>query len=494
MTVALNVGGIRQRFSRHKERNRFNSIAVLPLENLSGDATQDYFAEGMTETLTTDLARIVTIRVMARSSVTPYKSTPKPVREIGRELNVEAVLTGSVARSGERVRIAVQLVDVATQQNIWANSYDRDLRDVLTLQSEVARDVVNQLSNKLSPQTDIRSTRVQSLNPEAYDAYLRGRFFLNRQTKEDNDLAIAALEHAVSVDPSFAAAHAQLAQAYVWKLFLFAPDQKEWNEKAFVETEKALELDPDSAVAHLARGRLLWTPANHFPHDKAIREYQRALSIDPTLDEARNQLALVYCHVGFFEEALAQSRQAITTNPNNNLAQLRIGQTLNFQGKYGEALEVLRAIPQQTNPSLLGHQIAWSLFNLGKRDEASALLEQLLKDQKEDTGGVFTSVQAVVAASAGQQQLSEEKIKSAIQKGKGFGHFHHTAYHIACAYARLKKIDEAIKWLEIAADDGFPCYPLFQSDTNLDNLRQDPKFADFLARLRGRWESYQKSS
>ena len=254
--------------------------------------------------------------------------------------------------------------------------------------------------------------------------------------------------------------------------------------------EKALALDPDLAVAYLARGRVLWTPANHFPHDKAIREYRRALSLNPSLDEARNQLALVYCHIGAFEEALQESNKAVASNPNNNLAQFRIGQTLNFQGKYEEALSVLRALPQKVNPALVGHQIAWALFNLGRTEEASATLEQLLRDYPEDSGGLFTSVQAVLAASAGQERRAEDKIKSAVERGKGFGHFHHTAYHIACAYALMNKPEQAIKWLEVAAEDGFPCYPLFERDTNLDNLRHDARFVTFLAKLKQQWEYY----
>jgi len=490
LLLVLNVSGLRDRLLGKVNPVSIQSLAVLPLENLSNDTSQDYFGDGMTEALITDLAKIGAVRVMSRSSVMKYKGARKPLSEIGRELNVDAVLTGSVVRSGERVRITVQLVHAATDRNLWADSYERDLRDVLALQREVARDIVDQVSIKLRPQEQVQTGSIRPVNPAAYDLYLRGRYYLNRQNKDDNEAAITALEHAVATDPSFAAAYAELAQAYVWKLFLFAPGEAQWAEKAFVAAEKALSLDPNLAVAHLARGRILWTPANRFPHEKAIREYRRALTLDPTLDEARNQLALVYCHIGAFDQALQESREAVATNPNNNLAQFRIGQTLNFQGKYDEALSVLRTIPRDANPALVGHQIAWALFNLGKKEEASALLEQLLKDHPEDTGGVFTSIQAVLAASAGQERLAEDRIKSAIEKGKGFGHFHHTAYHIACAYALMNKPELALKWLEVAADDGFPCYPLFERDANLDSLRQDEKFIMFLAKEKQQWEHY----
>ncbi len=467
------------------------SLAVLPLDNISGDPAQDYFADGMTESLITDLAKIGALRVISRPSVMQYKDGRKPLSQIGRELNVDALLIGSVVRSGERVRIAVQLIHAATEQPIWtADSYERDLRDVLALQREVTQDIVDEIRIKLTPQEQVQFGSVRPVNPQAYDHYLRGRFYLNHQTREDNEAAITALEHAVALDPTFAAAHAELAQAYVWKLFLFAPEDGKLAVKAFVATENALRLDPDLAVAHLARGRLLWTPSNRFPHEKAIREYRDALRLNPSLDEARNQLALIYCHIGAFDEALQESRKAITTNPNNNLAQLRIGQTLNFQGKHEEALSVLRTIPQEVNPAIIGYQIAWALFNLGRKEEASAGLDQLLRDYPNDSGGLFTSVQAVLAASAGQERVAEEKIKSAIERGKGFGHFHHTAYHIACAYALMNKPAQAIKWLEVAADDGFPCYPLFEKDGNLVNLRQDARFVTFLAKVRQQWESY----
>jgi len=319
---------------------------------------------------------------------------------------------------------------------------------------------------------------------------LRGRFYLNRQTKADNETAIEMFDRAVATDPTFAAAHAELAQACVWRFFLFTPDEKQWEEKAFVAVETALSLDSDSAEAHLARGRLLWTPSNHFPHDKAIQEYRRALALNPSLDEARNQLALVYGHVGLLDEALQELERAVAINPSNALARFRVGEMLLFQSKYEQALNALRNVPREVNPALVGHQIVWALFNLGRKEEASATLEQFLRDYPEDNRGLYTSLQAVFSASAGQERLAEEKIKSAVERGKGFGHFHHTAYHIACAYALMNKPAEAIKWLEVAAADGFPCYPLFEKDANLDNLRQDARFVTFLAKIRQQWEYY----
>jgi len=469
---------------------QIHSLAVLPLENLSGDASHDYFADGMTDALITDLAKISALQVISRAGVMQYKGTTKTVPEISRDLNVDAVVAGSLVRSGERLRISVELIQAATNRNLWANSYERDLRDVLTLQRDVARDIAGEIRIKLSNQEQAQLGDKRAVNSEAYDQYLRGRYYANRQNRDDIETAIVSLERAVSLDSTFASAYAELAQAYVWKLFLFAPQEKQLEEKAFTATEKALSLDPYSAVAYLARGRLLWTPANHFPHEKAIREYRRALALNPDLDEARNQLAIVYNHIGAFDEARKELEQAIAINPSNSLAQFRLGETFLFQSKYEQALKTLRNVPRETNRTMVGHQIVWALFNLGRKDEASADLEQFLKDYPDDNRGLFTSVQAVMAAAAGRERLAEDKIRSAIEKGKGFGHFHHTAYYIACAYALMNKREQAIKWLESTAADGFPCYPLFETDPNLNNLRQDPGFVAFMEKLRQQWEYY----
>jgi serine/threonine protein kinase/Tfp pilus assembly protein PilF len=344
---------------------------------------------------------------------------------------------------------------------------------------------------KLTSQEQARMANVRPIIPKAYDDYLRGRFYANRQKKADNETAIMMLERSVALDPNFAAAHAELAQAYVWRFFLFTPGEKQWEEKAFVEVEKALALDKDSAVAHQALGRLLWTPANHFPHEKAIKEYRRALTLDPSLGEAQNQLALVYNHIGAFDKALQELQNAVSANPTNNLAQFRIGETLLFQGKYEQALTALRKSPREVNPPLVGSTMAMALLHLGRRDEAAAIVEEFLKDYPGDTDvGLFTSIQALIAVLDGRENKAEDKIRSAMERGKGFGHFHHTAYNIACAYAVMKKAEEAIRWLQAASDDGFPCYPLFENDPYLDHLRKDPRFIALMAKLKEQWERY----
>jgi TolB-like protein/Tfp pilus assembly protein PilF/predicted Ser/Thr protein kinase len=464
------------------------SLAVLPLDNLSGDPEQDYFAEGMTEALITGLAKVSALRVISRTSVMQYKGTRKTVPEIARELNVDAIIEGSVQRAGERVQITAQLIQAATDQHLWAGTYGRDLKDVLSLQNEVAGTIVREIQIKLTPQEQAQLANVRSVNPEAYDNYLRGKFHAERENRTDNETAIKLLEKAVEIDPNFARAYAELARAYNTKAFFFAPQEKQWEEKAFVAVEKALALNPDLAEAHLARGRLLWTHTNHFPHESAMREYQRALALNPNLDEAHHQLALVYGHIGLLDEAIQGLQKAVAINPTNSLARFRVGAYLSYQGKYEQALPIYDSVPRETNPTLGGYQTAWVLFQLGRKQEASARVEELLREYPRDEGGGLASMQALLFAAAGEERKAEEKIKTAIKTGQGFGHFHHTAYFIASAYALMNKHEPAIVWLQNAADDGFPCYPLFESDANLNNLRQDPQFINFMAKQKEQWQ------
>ena len=475
---------------RDKYQLQIDSLAVLPLANLSGDPTQDYFADGMTEALIAGLAKVRALRVTSRTSVMQYKGTRKPLLDVAHELDVDAIVEGTVQRFGQQVKITTRLIHMPTERLLWTETYERDLGDILALQSEIARAVIQEVQINVTPQEQMRLAKARPVKPQAYDDYLRGRFYAIRQNKADNETAIVMLERSVATDPSFASAQAELAQVYVWRFFLFTPGEKDWEEKAFVAVEKALSLDPDLAEAYLARGRLLWTPANHFPHEKAIQEYCRALALNPNLDEAQNQLALVYNHIGAFDRALQELQKAVAINPSNTLAQFRIGQTFLFQGKHEQALTALQQIARAVNPALVGHNTAMALLRLGRRDEAAALLVELLRDYPQDEGGVFSSVQALLAASTGERTKAEREIRKAIEKGKGFGHFHHTAYNIACAYALMKKTEPAFNWLQAAADDGFPCYPMFENDPYLDHLRQDPRFIALIAKLKEQREHY----
>jgi tetratricopeptide (TPR) repeat protein len=262
------------------------------------------------------------------------------------------------------------------------------------------------------------------------------------------------------------------------------------NENAEVAVEKALALNPDLADGHFARGIILWTHAKRFPHEQAIQSFKRAIALDPNLDEAHHRLGMVYSHIGLLNDALREVRKALEINPNNTMARFREGTIDAYQGNYEEAVAIFKKVPPDFSPSLINRNMADALFHLGRYSEASAVVEDYLKTYPQDEGGNITSVKAMLLAREGRQREAEETIRRAIEVGQGFGHFHHTAYNIASAYAMLNKPDEAVKWLQDAADDGFPCYTFFEIDHNLDNIRSTPQFIALMARLKPQWERY----
>jgi serine/threonine protein kinase len=328
----------------------------------------------------------------------------------------------------------------------------------------------------------------QKSSASAHDLYLQGRFYAVRENHQDNDTAIYLLERAVALDPNHAPAYAELARAYGTRYFQFEPHQKQWNEKSHVALEKALAIKPDLAEAHEIRGFLLWMPANRFPHEQAIAAYRRSLALNPNLDEPHQQLGKIYLHIGLLDEALAEFRRALELNPGNTMARYRIGIVLQHQGNHEEALLRLKSTPPEINPAIVGRDKVWMLISLGRREEARQIVSEMLDKNPTDEGGQFAGFKALMAALDGNVGEAEREIQNAVIKGQGFGHFHHTAYIIACAYAALKKTEDAVRYLQIAADDGYPCYPLFEKDKNLDFIRQDPRFQDFLSAQKRLWE------
>jgi serine/threonine protein kinase len=307
--------------------------------------------------------------------------------------------------------------------------------------------------------------------------------------RQNNPRVIKLLEKVVKADPKFADAHAELAMAYIIRLFLYAPREKELEQKAYLEVERALSLNPNLASAYLARGRLKWTPFHHFPHEDAINDFKRAIALDPDLDEAHHYLGLVLLHIGLLEEARTEFQTAVRLNPSNNGAQFRLGETLFFEGRFREARNVFEGIDADFNPDLREYQLSVSLLALGQVAEAEKGLRNYLENHPEDRGGLLASVEAMIFAAGSQPKEAEERIHAA-QAKRGFGHFHHTEYNIACAYALMNNTNLAVEWFERAVNDGFNCYPMFKNDPNLDRLRNDTRFQRIMEAERLRWENY----
>lgn len=467
------------------------AIAVLPLDNLSGDPNQDYFAAGLTDALTTELARVGSLSVVSRTSAVKYKG--KAMADIVHDLNVDAVIEGSVVRSGNRIRITPRLIDARRDRQLWAENYDRDLGDSLKLQTEIAVAVARRVRAGLSPRTEDRLASRPKIDPKAYDLYLRAVPHLGLANQQDNDAAIELLEEAVAADPKFALAYAQLAMEYRTRSSQFRLWRDPANESSSVAIEHALSLDPDLPEAYLARAFVRWTKRHDWPHEAAIADLKHALALNPNLAEAHHQLANVYNHMGLLDVGQRHIEEAVSLDPASAGIRFRVGINLLYQGRWEDALQELRST-KEFFPSLWAYQSAFALLQMGRIQEAQDLIHNAVNQDSPETAGLLEAMDAVLAAKSGDTARADEQIRAAIKRGEQFQHFHHVAYAIGSAYALMDRRDQALIWLRRAADDGFPCYPLFERDHNLDGLRNEPHFVQWMTEMRKNWEHYKALS
>jgi eukaryotic-like serine/threonine-protein kinase len=469
-----------------------NSLAVLPLDNLSGDSAQDYLADGVTEAIIADLGKIAGLRVTARSSVMRFKGTSEPLRNIARDLGVDALVTGSVLRSADRIRITARLIDPEADRQIWSRSYERDIRDVLALYSDVAHAVAAEVRPSVTPVEQRRVSPSRPVHPQAYESFLRARYLGDRTTDTDTQAAIAHLELAVMLDPEFAPTHAELASAFVRRLTFVVPEQtSELEQKAFVAAEKAIALDPDLADPYVARGDLLWTPAHRFAHLRAAQEFHKALRLNPNQEHAHRGLSRVLTHVGFLDEGLEHANRAIEINPGNGFALLMRVEALQWMGEYVEALGTLSSVPAAALPELREAYTVWCLLMLNRRNEALARLQQALVRYPNDTSGNLASVQALLLSDSNPGR-AQELIGEVAQRAR-VNTSHHASYFVAAAWARMGRAKEAVEWLRETAEAGFPCHPLFATDPTLDPIREDLAFQAFLAEMERNLTSLRKA-
>jgi TolB-like protein/tetratricopeptide (TPR) repeat protein len=467
------------------------SIAVLPFVNMSADSSQEYFSDGMTESIITDLAQVPGLLVIARNSVFQYKGQAVDPVEVGNQLNVHYILRGRVQHSGDILRITVQLIETGKGFNIWGNKFDSRLKNVFLIQDDISKNIIQALKIAIKKEDSISKPPTHNL--EAYDYYLRGHYFFRMNGGNEKnmvDSSVTMFEKAISLDPDFALAYAALAKAYVSIFFSFNADLK-WETKAYIALEKALSLDPDLADAYVAKGNLTWTLSNGFPHLKAINEFRHAIALNPNLAEAHEALAAVYFHIGLLDEALREFRIALTIDPASRFSKPRVARIHWYQQKYDSALNEFSAINQPD----WAREKALVQWYLGRTDDAFKTLDQQVtqKNNSSTQQADLAATRAVLLAGVGRKKEAEEQIQISIQFGHGLSHFHHAEHLIASAYALMGNSKEAVEWLKKAAEQGFPCYPLFNKDPNLKNIRNDPAFISFMQKLKKQWESYKSS-
>jgi serine/threonine-protein kinase len=475
--LALNVGGLLERLIGDPTQTRIDSIAVLPLDNLSGDPEQEYFADGMTDALIGHLAKIGALKVISRTSVMPYKGARKPLPEIARELSVAGVVEGSVLREGDRVRITVQLIEAATDQHLWTESYEREMTSILALQSEVARAIARKIEVAVSPEEEVRLANARSVAPEVHEAYLKGRYHWNQRTEDGMKRALEYFQQAINDDPEYAPAYVGLADSFnMIALYSYAPPIEVYP-KAKAAALKALEIDDTIAEAHTS---LAWAQTFEWDWLAAEGEFQRAIELNPSyafghqwyaggylaaagrLDEAiaefkrareLDPLSLIIGAAGGwvfyldrqYDQAVEQFQKTLELDPNFWLTNWWLGPVYEQQGLFEEAIAAFRQAVANSGGSpitmaSLGHAYAMA----GRRDEAMKILGEL-------------------------NRLSKQRYVS--------------SYRVAEIYVGLGDNDLALEWLQKAFEEHARFLVYLKVEPRLDPLRPDPRFQDLVRRM-----------
>jgi len=457
------------------------SIAVLPFENRSEDKANAYFAEGIQDEILTRLSKIADLKVISRTSTQHYKSAPENLPEIAKQLGVAHILEGSVQKSGEAVRVNVQLIKAANDSHLWADTFDRKLTDVFAIESEIAKSIAETLQAKLTGSEKSLITKTPTVNPEAYELYLKGRFFWNKRTGTDLLKSIDYFKQAVEKDQKYALAYAGLADAYVLLPPYGAASPSESFPQAEAAARKALELDDTLAEAHTSLGQFLlfydldfagstmeferalsldpnYATAHHWyggggpllalgQFDRAIKEGKRAVELDPLSLINNADLGWLYFNARRYNEAEAQARKTLEMDSHFYLAHYYLGEVLQLKGQLTEAIaEYKKAAELDDDPFVLG-LLAQAYAKLGQRDEALKMLGQL-------------------------QELATRRYV--------------TSYSFALVHIALGEKDKAIDWLERAyRDRAGPDIALIKVDPFLDPLRGHPRFEALVQKIFG---------
>jgi TolB-like protein/DNA-binding winged helix-turn-helix (wHTH) protein/Tfp pilus assembly protein PilF len=475
--AALALVVFRTLHGRIDARPTIHSVAVLPLESLSSDQSQDYFADGMTDELITDLGQISALRVISRTSVMAYKHTRKPLPQIARELNVDAVVEGTVLRSGDQVRITAQLIDSATDRHLWSDSYQGDMRNALSLQNDVARAIADRIRVNVNPAERVALSTAAELNPAAYESYLKGRYFWNKRTSNGLMTARAYFEQAIEQDPRYARAYAGLADTYAllgdWQYAVMTP--KEALPKAKAAASKALELDGTLGEAHTSLAFCL----DGFDWDfaRAGDEFERAIQLNPGYATAHHWYAWHLALMRRYDEAIVEMKKAQSVDPLSLVINADLAELLALAGSYDASIQQsLKTLELDPAFGLAHNHLGQAYLQKHMNAEAIAELQKAVTLSGGGATCIANLARAYVAAGDRQQAtglLNDLKRRSSP--------LHSYATEIAVIYAALGDHDQAMGWVEQAAQERFNPGVLLRP--GFDPLRSDPRFADLMRRV-----------
>ncbi len=458
---------------------RIQSLAVLPLEDLSGDSTQAFFADGMTDQLITDLAQIRALRLISRSSVMRFRGGGKAAPQIARELHVDAVIAGSVQRFGDKVRITAQLIPEATGQVLWAKSYDGDVRDILTLQARIAQTIADEIKIEVTTDERARFTAARQVNPEAHEAYLRGRYYWNKRTPENLNKAVGYFQQGIAIDPTYALAYAGVADCYAvlgsWEVGALAP--RDAFPKAKAAAQKALEIDPSLGEAHAS---LAFALHNYdWDWDGAEREYRQALQLNPNYATGHHWYSHFLTGMGRTEPSHVEAVRALELDPLDLITNIHLGWHYLYAGQVDQAIRQFR-IPLDMDPDWMGSHfyLGWAYTQRGNFTDAIGELQTAVKLLKRAPWGL--TMLGYAYARAGKRAEARKIIAELTEMAR---ERYVSSYEIAAIYVALVENDRAFQWLDRAYDERAGWLPYLNVEPRLAPLRSDPRFKELVNRV-----------
>jgi TolB-like protein/DNA-binding winged helix-turn-helix (wHTH) protein/tetratricopeptide (TPR) repeat protein len=454
---------------------RFSSIAVLPLENLSNDPAQEYFADGMTDELTTDIAQLGSLRVISRTSAMHYKGLRKTAPQIGQELGVDALVEGTVERIGDRVRIRIQLIDSARDRHLWASSYDHDIKDVLLLESTAARNVAEEIQGRVAESpADSSSGKSRAVQPQAYELYLRGRYFWSQRSSDGLKKGIECFEQAIAKDHTFAAAYAGLAQSYA----IMGSDAMPAGiarARARAAATKALELDPTIPEGHAALGLVDFY--YEWKWKEAEQEFRRAIELNPSYSPAHQWYSYYLRAMGRFHDALEEAKHAQQLDPLSLAVNVTLAGRYRDLGQYDQAIETVQRTLELDPNFGLGHELMASVYEqqgnmqlaIGEWQKAVALAH--------DNPSILAALAHAYAVSG--DRAAARRIEKQLVSSKQYI----PAWDMAVLCAGLGDRDGAFSWLEKSFHNRESQVPFLNQDRRLNPLQADPRFHALARRI-----------
>jgi TolB-like protein/DNA-binding winged helix-turn-helix (wHTH) protein/Flp pilus assembly protein TadD len=475
--LAFNVGGWRSRVWGDAGSPPIRSLAVLPLSNLSGDPQQDYFADGMTDALITDLAKIRGLKVISRTSVMQFKDVKKPLPEVARTLGVDGILEGSVQRANGRVRITAQLIRAPTDTHLWAQSYERDARDVLALQAEIAHAVAREIKVALAPAEAQRVSAARHVDPEVYELYLKGRYEADRLLQEGMKNSLDYFQQVINLDPTFTPAYCGLADSFTTLGIDGFVAGAEVYPKAKAAALKALELDPTSAEAHASLGFVLFNYDRDY--EGAIRELETATRLNPNYVPGHLWLSFSLAWLGRSEQAIQEIEHARRLDPLSARINTNVVYVTFLGRQYDRAIaEAHKTLELEPNYAWAHYFLARAYLEKGMVKEAFAEFQRRLTLQP-----TFPKAQADIALAYAALGNRNEALKILGKLKEQSKREYVTPYPMARAYLRLGEKEEALAWLQkgLAINDGD--MQQVKVDPDFDPLRSDPRFQGLLRRM-----------